>query len=380
MKRVSIIPRPDWEQKILQQGLLFYKDDNYYDESAAYEFTYDEIATIETATAELHRMCLAVVEHVITNKLWEEFCIPLQYAPLIEWSWRTGQPSIYGRFDLGFNNGQVKMLEYNADTPTLLLESSVIQWHWLREYDSSMDQYNTIHEKLVRHIGHCKKDLLPGKLFFASPDNEEDYVTVRYMQDAAVQAGLETDFLFIQDICVNEQDRFTTPLGEVIANIFRIYPYEWLFSEPFGKYLPVNKDCCRWLEPPYKAILSNKMMLQYIYDLFPGSPYLLPCIAPKAGEKFTPPLSYARKPIFSREGENVILVRNGAQIAATEGEYGSEGFVYQDYFELPEFEGRYPIIGSWIIGGEPAGMGIRESKSRITNVTSSFRAHYISGE
>ncbi len=64
----------------------------------------------------------------------------------------------------------------------------------------------------------------------------------------------------------------------------------------------------------------------------------------------------------------------------TGGDYGDTGYVYQEYFELPEFDGNHPIIGSWIIGDEPAGMGIRESKGRITNVTSSFCAHYIAPE
>ena len=39
MKRVSIIPRENWEQKIIDQGFLFYKTESYYSETAAYEFT-----------------------------------------------------------------------------------------------------------------------------------------------------------------------------------------------------------------------------------------------------------------------------------------------------------------------------------------------------
>lgn len=362
---------------MLEQGFLFYKDDNYYNESAVYEFTHDEIALIEKATAEMYAMCLKVVDHVIAHQLWDEFFIPRQYAGLIEWSWKNKRPDIYGRFDLAYNDGQIKLLEFNADTPTLLLESSVIQWFWLQDYNKDLDQYNSIHDKLVTHLRSLKSKLLPGKLFFSGPDNAEDFVTTRYLQDAAAQAGLETEFLFIHDVGVNDEYRFTDREGNPVRNIFKLYPYEWLFDEPFGKYLITNRDECYWFEPPYKAILSNKMMLKYLYELFPDSPYVLPCVHYKDGQTGPLPQSYAKKPIFSREGENVSLVKNGQPLEATEGEYGDEGYIYQQYFELPEFDGRHPILGSWITGGQPAGMGIRESKGRITSVTSSFCAHYI---
>ncbi len=377
MKRIPIIPRPNWEQKMMEQGFLFYKDDNYYNESAVYSFTMAEIEIIEKATAEIYTMCMAVADHVIKHKLWDEFFIPDEYGPLIEWSWNNQQPSLYGRFDLGFNNGQVKLLEFNADTPTLLLESSVIQWFWLQDYDPSLDQFNKIHEQLVAHIKNCGPNLLPGKLHFTAPDNSEDFMTVKYMQDAAAQAGLETDFVFIDDIGLDDRGKFLDAKGNPISNIFKIYPYEWLFDEDFGAYLVTNRDTCFWIEPPYKAVLSNKMMLKYIYELFPDSPYLLSCTTGNTGPL---PPSYAKKPIFSREGENVSLVVGGATIEETDGEYGEEGYVYQEYFELPEFDGKHPILGSWVIGGVPAGIGIRESIGRITNVTSSFCSHYIEAE
>ena len=377
MKRIPISPRDNWEQKILEQGFLFYKDDSYYNESAVYEFSYSEIALIEKATADIYDMCLKVAEHIIKNRLWDEFFIPDEYVPLIEWSWQNNKPTFYGRFDLAYNNGQVKLLEFNADTPTLLLESSVIQWYWLQDYDPELDQYNTIHDILLAHLAGTKASLLPGKLYFTCHNNMEDYVTTRYLQDVAIQAGIETEFVYIEDISLDENDCFTDGAGNKIYNIFKLYPYEWLFDEPFGEYLVKNRENCLWIEPAYKAVLSNKMMLKYIYELFPDSPYILPCFTLMADEKVPVLSSYAKKPIFSREGENVSLVREGNTIEETGGEYGEEGFVYQQYFELPEFDGKHPIIGSWVIGGKPAGIGIRESTGRITNVTSSFCSHYI---
>ena len=375
MQRIVITPRIGWEQKIIEQGLLFYKDDCYYNESAAYEFSSQEIELIEKATNEIFEMCLVVTEYVIKNKLWKEFFIPEEYAELIEWSWEQKNTSIYGRFDLAFNNGQLKLLEFNADTPTLLLESSAIQWFWLQDYNKELDQFNCIHDALLQHFTGIKNKLSGSKLYFTCNNNQEDFVTTKYLQDVAIQAGLDTDFIFIEDIGLNEADLFIDGKDNLISNIFKLYPYEWLFDEPFGKYLIKNKDTCYWIEPPYKAILSNKMMLKYIYELFPNSPYILPCTCNE--EDVVRVKNYAKKPIFSREGENVSLFANGNTSEETQGEYGDEGFIYQEYFELPEFDGKHPIIGSWVIGGKAAGIGIRESTGRITNVTSSFCSHYF---
>ncbi len=377
MKRIPIIPRADWQKTILDQGFLFYDLDGYYTESAAYEFTYSEIEIIEKATATLYEMCLEVVDHVISRKLYADFLIPPQYESLIEWSWKNRQPSVYGRFVLVFNNGDVKLLEFNADTPTLLLESSVIQWNWLRDHAPSLDQYNQIHEKLINRFGEIGAAVSSGKLHFTASFNDEDYMTVKYMQDVAAQAGLDTAYLNIDDLGLNEDGKFVTADGLPVRYIFKIYPYEWMFYEPFGKWLDRNRESCFWFEPPWKAILSNKMMLHYIWKIFPDSPYLVPAYYRKPGDTSNLPASYARKPVFSREGENVQIVKNGEMIEENDGEYGEEGHIYQRYIELPEFDGWHPIIGSWIIGDQPAGMGIRESRGLITNVTSSFVSHYI---
>jgi len=377
MKRIAINPRHNWEQKVIDQGFLFYNYDSYYNESCAYEFTNDEVDAIETATGKIFDMCLEVTDHVIKHKLWDEFFIPRKYGELIEWSWKNDQPSFYGRFDLGYNNGQIKMLEFNADTPTSLLEASVIQWYWLQDHNPKLDQYNSIHEKLLAHMSLCRPHLLPGKLYFAGVDSLEDLMNIKYMQDVADQAGIITDYISVDKIGLTDNHQWADPTGALIKNIFKLYPYEWLFNEPFGKYLISNREDCYWIEPPYKAILSNKMLLKYLHDMFPYSSYILPCAFLKPGASGAHPKDYVRKPVYSREGANVTIVTGGQIQAHTGGDYGEEGFLYQEYFQLPNFNGNVPIIGSWVIGGEPAGMGVREASGLITDNTSRFCPHYI---
>ena len=118
------------------------------------------------------------------------------------------------------------------------------------------------------------------------------------------------------------------------------------------------------------------MLLVYLHKLFPDSKYILPAEYRKQKVVYQPG-QYVQKPVFSREGANVKVVINGTVAEETEGEYGEEGFVVQQYAPLPDFNGNHPVIGSWLIGGVPAGMGIRESDGLITNNISRFVPHFF---
>ncbi|MFZ4543111.1 MAG: glutathionylspermidine synthase family protein [Saprospiraceae bacterium] len=377
MNRISVLPRKDWQKKVESLGFDFHTiGDQYWDESAYYEFEMEEVEHIEKATIQLWDMCLEAVEHVIKNKKYDLFHIPEWFVPQIEKSWEGDEPSIYGRFDFQYNNGQLKLLEFNADTPTSLFEASIVQWFWLQDRFPEKDQFNSIHEKLIAYWSFLKTYLNPGVLHLTSVrDSAEDYTTVRYLQDCAIQAGLETSFLYIAEIGWDSQFSLFVDQNDLqIRNIFKLYPYEWLLHEEFGKNIVEDKSSTFWIEPAWKMILSNKALLPLLWELFPYHPYLLKCYHDSPREM----TSWCEKPILSREGANINLVKNGKTLLQSDGEYGEEAFVYQELAELAEFDGNYALIGSWIIGQESAGIGIRESKSLITDNTSRFIPHIIS--
>ena len=139
----------------------------------------------------------------------------------------------------------------------------------------------------------------------------------------------------------------------------------------------IAKAPTRWIEPPWKAILSNKGMLPLLWEMFPGHPNLLPAYFeddPKAAQLGT---SFVRKPLFSREGANVTLVSAGTTLIEQEGPYGAEGFIRQALAPLPNFSGQYPVIGSWLVDHTPCGLSIREDENPITGNTSRFLPHAI---
>ncbi|SJZ96569.1 glutathionylspermidine synthase family protein [Sediminibacterium ginsengisoli] len=376
MKRIKTNPRNNWQSAVEKLGFGFHTSNvPYWDESVYYEMKMDEILFIEKATAELWDLCLGAVQHVMDHNLYHKFAIPEWAIPLIEKSWTEDHPAIYGRFDLCYKNGEVKMLEFNADTPTSLYEAGIVQWFWLQDFDKNKDQFNSIHEKLIAYWKYLHTYLHPGTLHFTClKETLEDLTNTEYMRDCAIQAGIDTKLIFIDDLGWNSDTmEFVDMENKPVKNIFKLYPWEWLLKESFGENILRDSNHALWIEPAWKMILSNKAILPVLWELYPDCPYLLPAY-------FEPGrlTDYVKKPILSREGANINLVQDGKLLQHTEGMYGGEGAVFQQLFTLPEFDGNYPVIGSWVIGQEPAGMGIREANDLITANNSRFVPHLIS--
>jgi glutathionylspermidine synthase len=376
MLRVPTEPRADWPRIVESQGLLYHSIDGmpYWDESAYYLFESNEIDAIEAATARLEALCLEAVGHVIGEKRLDEFDIPQAFHGFVEESWERDEHTIYGRFDLAFDgNGPPKLLEYNADTPTALLEAAVIQWFWFKDLLATLgesergnfDQFNSIHERLIEAWGRVGRELGPRVTFGAIQSSLEDVMTITYLRDTAIQAGLKTQPITVEGIGWHAGRRVFTDLRErPIEVLFKLYPWEWMLREPFGRNLPIAPT--RWLEPPWKMVLSNKAILVILSELFPESPYLLHADFEPIGQ------THVSKPLYSREGANVSIVEEGVTVAETGGEYGEGRRIYQEYQPLPDFGDRFAVVGSWMVNGHACGIGIREDDGPITRNTSRF--------
>jgi glutathionylspermidine synthase len=318
-------------------------------------------------------MCLAAGQHIIGHNLFERLGISAISAKLIRESWESEPPSIYGRFDLAFDGSQVKILEYNADTPTCLLEASVVQWNWLRDNFPHADQFNSIHDRLIAKW----KELLQycgSRLYFAClrGPTTEDVMTVTYLADTAVQAGHEVRLLEMKQIG-HDGRRFVTPDNQPIRSIFKLYPWEWMVGEEFGSRLEQARLSTDWIEPIWKMMFSNKGILPILWNMFQYDDLLLPAFFEDDYRKESL-TEYCRKPLLGREGKNVSL-HTATGDSGRDGENDGRGYIYQAIAAIPEFNGRFPVIGSWVIDGESAGIGIRESASQITDNTSRFVPH-----
>jgi glutathionylspermidine synthase len=376
MERENENPRLNWQQRCNEAGFKFHSMDGaYWKETQSYAFTPEQIQKLTKATTELHEMCLKAVAHVIKRKRFEELAIKPWAAKGVIESWERRDTHLYGRMDLSWDGlQQIKLLEYNADTPTSLLEASVAQADWLNDTHPQEGQFNAIQAALVerwkliaQNRPGLRKITLAGML-----TSEEDSATLAYLGRTANMAGLETQLIDMRDVG-HDGVNFVDAQDNPISCMFKLYPWEWMWEDAFGPQTlstPIT-----WIEPPWKAVLSNKGILPILWELFPGHPNLLPAF--KTPEELPRGAPYVIKPLFSREGANIKMIEPGECAIATDGSYGKEGYIYQVAQRLPQFGEEFAVIGSWVVGDRAVGLGMREDSSLITRNSSSFVPHRV---
>ncbi len=384
MQRITVEERPDWRQRADDAGFVFHtlNGETYWDESAYYAFSLREIEDdLEGPTATLDSMCRELVARAVADeRILKRLAVPERFWNFVAASWKRGDGSLYGRFDLRYDgNGPAKLLEYNADTPTSVFETAVFQWGWLSDaiarniIPRRADQFNSLHDRLIAGW----QALAPGrKIHFAGMlDNPEDAATLAYLADTAIQAGATVALVAMDAIGRNPKGIFVDAANTPIEIAFKLYPWEWMFRETFGASLPGAST--RWIEPPWKAILSNKGILPLLWEMFPRHPNLLPAFFADDPKRAELGDSYVSKPLYSREGANVEIVVGGSVVDTDDGPYGAEPKIFQGVAPLPVFNGNHAVLGSWFAAGAPAGLSVREGSGPITTNTSRFLPHAI---
>lgn len=369
MERIEFKSRENWRQICQDSGFSFHTPDNkpYWIENNAYVFTKDEISKIKDATKTLYNMCLNVVNFVVNNPEYLfKLKIPEQAHKFIIHSWKNRDIELYSRFDLMLgNNGEIKMAEINAQTPQSILEAGRIQRNWAEHFN--VLQYNNITEKLYDAF----QDLGIYSLHFTCVNNEiEDREGVKYIQDCC---SLYNKFLYIEEIGWDGKN-FLDLQNKIITNIFLLYPFEWLVEEEF--FNNITFENFKPINPWWTYILTSKGILPILWELYPNNEYLLPAFwnKPEKGK-------FVSKSLFGREGSNISIIENDETLFSSyDNNYSNVfGDIYQEFFDIKQFDGFTPIIGSWIINSEACGIGMREDNNIITTVNGHFVPHLVKG-
>lgn len=379
MQRIAITPREDYRAKVEDLGLIWHTTPDglpYWGEDAYYQFTKPQIDQIREATERCYEMFLVAGDHIVQNNLFHLFDIPKEFHTLIAVEWDKEPPALnYGRFDFAYDGiNPPKLLEFNCDTPTSLIESSVVQWQWKEEQFPNLGQFNVIHEHLVDKWEDIADSLSPDTpihFMMFSENAGEDQVTTAYMADIAREAGISTCIpILVNDVGWNGSD-FVDLCDDPMRVIYKLYPWEWLVREDYGQKILETKSI--WLEPIWKMIWSNKAILPILSELYPDSPYILKASFDEPDHNA---MNFVKKPILAREGANVTIYQDGQQIAQSGGDYNEGRYVYQELAIIPSFNGNYPVIGSWVVDGQACGMGIREG-GMITDNVARFVPHVV---
>ena len=389
MERIDVEPRQGWPSIIEQQGLIYWKTElpdgsmmPYWHESNAYTLGSDEVYEMEASVRLLMEMLVEAGDYIIESNLFSQMGIPGWAVPKIKETWESEPPMIYGRFDFAYGADGFKLLEYNADTPTSLVETAV-QWHWVQDvYGAGGDQWNMVHELLVQRW----KELLaaaPGRP--PVPPAHERGEVGRGLHDRRLhgrdrrEAGLTCELMAIEQIGLHEHLGFVDRQGRAMRSVFKLYPWEWMVHEEFAdealRRMGDEQGQTLWIEPIWKMMWSNKGILPVLWRLFPDHPNLLPAYFEGEQHKLT---SYVKKPLLAREGANSVIVIDGEEAdRGPDQGYGEEGYVVQQYTDLGDYDGNHPVLGVWTVDMEPAGLGIRESTGLVTNNLSRFVPHII---
>jgi glutathionylspermidine synthase len=368
-------PRADWKERVEESGLIWHGagGESYWTEDEHLVLTLKAAETLEDAASELHALCLEVCEQIVKRGWWDRLAIPDAVAGLVQTSWMASDFSLYGRFDLAWDGtGQPKLLEYNADTPTSLLEAAVIQWQWLEAVFPESDQLNSIHEALVARW----KSIPEAKVHFACAwENLEDRQTIAYLAETAEQAGKSVGLMDMSEIGFAEGGYFTGPDEQPVEKLFKLYPWEWMVEEPF--FAEIGQERSRFIEPAWKMMLSNKGLLPILWELNPGHPLLLPAYLSREALCSQGVSHWVEKPFFGREGAGVSLMDRGNPLATGAAGHHGEPIVYQKASNLFSARQQHFVWGLWMIGDECRGLSARGDRSPITGNLSRFFPHRI---
>lgn len=392
MKRFSNFhQRPNFQEELEKIGFNYWNLPSgpdakpYWQEGVCYGLSETQVDKILDATQELHDMSLEMVSTIVKSGDYPDyFSLTDNCKALIEQSWNRGDKSFYGRFDLVFDGkDEIKMLEYNGDTPVSILECSVAQWEYIQQAEGIPEplriQYNMLDERMIET---WKERYEPNTLIhFAASGGfrHEDWGNLTYIMDTALRAGMRVKEIKMQDVGLTDTGVFVDLEDQHIQNCFKLYPWEWMMDEQFGASIHGSET--QWLEPAWKMLLSNKAMLVKLWALYKGHPLLLDSYA---YENLVPDGKWAKKAIHGREGSNIFTFeKQGGEIildALAQGshlvpEYDKWGYMYQKWHKLPVYDGYRPIIGSWVIGDAACGMSIREDKNLVTGNDAFFASH-----
>ncbi|APT84089.1 hypothetical protein CAQU_02265 [Corynebacterium aquilae DSM 44791] len=399
MRRFAVLStRPNWEKIIADENLVYDLDgpddtDHYWNEHDVYAMKPLEIEDVRAQVEAIHTMCMDAIDYISTGA-FGTLGLPPEFFELAKKSWELHkanagrQMDFYGRFDLILDDttGNVKLLEYNADTPTGIIEAAVCQMsHYLFHFDGDGRylQFNRIGDAFIDRWHEILKNMpekhgrIDNVLHITCVNDEEtgeDEANTRLIEHCANMAGWDTRFVYLQDIGYDEENgHFTDHNGEKIRNIFKLYPWEDIALDDFGQAVIDTFDTTNWFEPPWKMFLSTKVLLAALWKLHPGHPNLVPAYF-GSPENLT---HYVQKPIFGREGDGIAIYNNGKLVGGEPDETPQELLVYQEFIPTPTYptttDDTYkPVIGAWVIGGQCVGFGIRETTGPVTDYYCQF--------
>lgn len=314
--------------------------------------------------------------------------------------------TVIGRFDFAVNNGQVKMLEFNSDTPTFIVETHKMNRLICDEFGvrnpnkhGDLILSTGLYEAIIAGMASLDKPKSETMhvAFVAYGDHFEDSETAKYLMDLArLSEGVKKSFVPIQDLRIFDDGVYDAH-GNKIDVMYRLYPIEYLCedvaSEDGGVHIGelffdlVIRRKLAIINPPSAFLIQGKAVQAAIWGLYEANTYfddndrkiieeyMLPTYLDNVFTKDV----YVEKAVYGREGNTVKIIdpKDNRVIDNSGEDYGYQLKVYQKYMELPVFsvetEAGYQnlstIMSCFLIGGKAGAVGLRGGGLITNNIS-----------
>ena len=361
-----------------------------------------EIAFATEALGTIYAKTVFAVQSA-DEALLMELGIPKEVLPTIRVLVEPEMVTVIGRFDFVQTTAGLKMIEFNADTPTSIVEAffaNAKACNYFKAIDPNEGTEEHIREAFGRIVKTYKdQGYATNSIVFSALDwHDEDRDTVKYLLD---QSGLIAQFVGLKDLRVSN-DRLCALIEDQLIPIdvwYRLHALEKLAEDsdetdeyPTGAHVLdlVARGKLAIINPPSAFVAQTKALQSLIWNLHEKGEfytqqehqiigkYMLPTYMEN---QFLNKVPYVTKPIFGREGGAVSLFEANGRVVEQDKDqfYWDQLMVYQKRVEMEEVEsntmsGPYRgrlLWGSFLIGGKASAISTRIGE-RITGNLSYF--------
>ncbi len=381
-RQIDLSGIPD--RVIKDNELEFLLDDEYIVPEGIFLYQ-DEVNAFKTASDTCYKLFEKELEEIVRKKDFYFLGLPSKMIDLIVYSFENKQHHLIGRFDFsgGINELPIKLLEFNADMPTLLPESITIQNGFNpimngQPFSELMWRLEVAFNKLYIKENSYSKTILGSSL-----GNEEDIANVDLILQAAHKEGFETYYADLPQVTFakNEGVFVEDHAGNYVRfdYFLKLVPWEFIcFEEPGlldDLHNLILNDLVYVLNPPHAMVYQSKAFLARLSEKY-DSDYLLKSSTRQRDFVDWP---HVRKAAFGRLGENITIYDSkGKVVEETGGNLDLRHCIYQEFADLYKDDyGEYYQPGVYNILGSAAGLSFRRADKLIVDNDCQFIPHIV---
>lgn len=376
------------DKQIRDAGYEWYLHEEYIVPEAV-RVTGQEIDNLRYAADATYALVVQCVDRLLKEAKWDHFKFPLKMREMIQHSFSANHMHMLGRFDFGggLDDLPLGLLEFNADTSTMIPETGLFQDYFKQEiFDRKWMHFNFLKRDLIQSFKQLRMSN-PNRantMLFTSLGHEEDQLNCKFLMDAALEAGFEAVYADLEYVVFEDDGvylEFDDGEDMRFDYMYKLVPWEFImFEEPelldilYGLQM---SDALIIINPAYAVMMQSKALLPYLSDFYGKNNELI--LQAGFDKSMFKNLSYVEKVTFGRMGENIkIYDAQGDKIEKNGGDFGDFPKIYQKFTPLyKDDESNYYQAGIFVTQGKSCALSFRRSEGMIVNDDAEYLPHFM---